>query len=105
MLATTSFCLRVLLYSREEQVMINLTFNSYTVSDKVTGIQNATAVVSIDDYLIELHVNQLYVNVCLLRTGVLNLYSLIYPLTNFNSKIFPQICFYNFTFTNAYCCR
>ena len=89
MLATTLFCLRVLLYSREEQVVINLTFNGYTVSDKVTGIQDDTAVVSIDDFLIILHVNQLYVNACLLRTGVLNLYSFIYPLTNFNSKIFP----------------
>ena len=57
MLATTLFCLQVLLYSREEQVVINLPFNSYTVSDKVTGIQNDTAVVSIDDFLIILHVN------------------------------------------------
>ena len=57
MLATTLFCLRVLLYSREEQVVINLTFNGYTVSDKVTGIRNDTAVVSIDDFLIILDVN------------------------------------------------
>ena len=57
MLATTLFCLRILLYSREEQVVINLTFNGYTVSDKVTGIQDDTAVVSIDDFLIILHVN------------------------------------------------
>ena len=57
MLATTLFCLRVLLYSREEQVVINLIFNGYTVSDKVTGIQDDTAVVSIDDFLIILHVN------------------------------------------------
>ena len=57
MLTTTLFCLRVLLYSREEQVVINLTFNGYTVSDTVTGIQNDTAVLSIDDFLIILHVN------------------------------------------------
>ena len=50
MLATTLFCLRVLLYSREEQVVINLTFSGYTVSDKVTGIQDDTAVLSIDDF-------------------------------------------------------
>ena len=57
MLATTLFCLRVLLYSRKEQVVISLTFNRYTVSDKVTGIQNDTAVVLIDDFLIILHAN------------------------------------------------
>ena len=57
MLATSLFCLRVLLYFKEEQVVINLTFNGYTVSDKVTGIQDDTAVVSIDDFLIILHVN------------------------------------------------
>ena len=50
MLATTLFCLRGLLHSREEQVVINLTFNGYTASAKVTGIQNDTAVVSIDDF-------------------------------------------------------
>ena len=57
MLATSLFCLRVLLYFKEEQVVINLTFNGYTVSDKVTGIQDDTAVVSINDFLIILHVN------------------------------------------------
>ena len=67
MLARTSFCLRVLLYFSEEQVVINLTFDSYTVSDKVTDIQNDTAIVSIDDFPITLHTNQLYVNACWLR--------------------------------------
>ena len=57
MLATSLFCLRVLLYFKEEQVVINLTFSGYTVSDKVTGIQDDTAVVSINDFLIILHVN------------------------------------------------
>ena len=57
MLATSLFCLLVLLYFKEEQVVINLTFNGYTVSDKVTGIQDDTAVVSINDFLIILHVN------------------------------------------------
>ena len=34
--------------------------------------------------------------------GVLNLYSLIYPLANFKSKIDPPKFFYIFTSTNAY---
>ena len=37
------------------------------------------------------------------RTGVLNLYSLIYPLANFISRIYPQMFLYFFTSTNAYC--
>ena len=37
--------------------------------------------------------------------GVLNLYSLIYPLANFRSKIYPPNLFYSFTSTNAYCSR
>ena len=38
-----------------------------------------------------------------LRPGVLNLYSLIYPLENFISRIYPQMFLYFFTSTNAYC--
>ena len=38
-------------------------------------------------------------------SGVLNLYSLIYPLANFKSKIYPQIFLYILTSTNTYCNR
>ena len=37
------------------------------------------------------------------KSGVLNLYSLIYPLANSISKIYPQMFLYFFTSTNAYC--